>query len=147
MKNPLRKLHRKQAIQIQRAIKTKEEVNFSKYSNNRNRQYRNPDFTPRPTFTLQHLYHHYYNKIKITTLPAGNCMFKVNNRNTRTRCEICSKLTITYFTPCSSVSIVNFEQVNAGWARATNPTGYNGRQIKCKICEFIHPPERESIVL
>ena len=34
-------------------------------------------------------------------------MFKVNNRNTRTRYEIC-------FTPCSSVSIVNFEQVNAG---------------------------------
>ena len=38
-----------------------------------------------------------------------------------TRCEICSKLTIkiperrTYFTHCSSVSIVNFEQVNAGW--------------------------------
>ena len=38
----------------------------------------------------------------------------------------CSKLTIEtleegvkyvqrYFTPCSSVSIVNFEQVNAGW--------------------------------
>ena len=25
--------------------------------------------------------------------PAGNNMFKVNNRNTRTRCEICSKLT------------------------------------------------------
>ena len=25
---------------------------------------------------------------------AGNYMFKVNNRNTRTRCEICSKLTI-----------------------------------------------------
>ena len=25
---------------------------------------------------------------------AGNCMLKVNNRNTRTRCEICSKLTI-----------------------------------------------------
>ena len=23
--------------------------------------------------------------------------------------------TSTYFTPCSSVSIVNFEQVNAGW--------------------------------
>ena len=23
----------------------------------------------------------------------GNYMFKVNNRNTRTRCEICSKLT------------------------------------------------------
>ena len=26
--------------------------------------------------------------------PAGNCMFKVNNRNSRTRCEVCSKLTI-----------------------------------------------------
>ena len=25
---------------------------------------------------------------------AGNYMFKFNNRNTRTRCEICSKLTI-----------------------------------------------------
>ena len=22
-------------------------------------------------------------------IPAGNCMFKVNNKNTRTRCEIC----------------------------------------------------------
>ena len=60
-------------------------------------------------------------------------MFKVNNRNTR-RYEICSKLTTkipeprqwcrsavfivnyrTCFTPCSSVSIVNFEQINAGW--------------------------------
>ena len=57
-------------------------------------------------------------------------MLKVNNRNTRTRCEICSKLTkkiterrhwrrsgifIVNFTPWSSVSIVNFEQVIAGW--------------------------------
>ena len=66
--------------------------------------------------------------------PAGNYMFKVNNRNTRTRCEICSKLAIKkperrhwlrssvfivnseHFTPCSNVSIVNFEQVNVGWA-------------------------------
>ena len=39
--------------------------------------------------------------------PAGIYMFKVNNRNTRTRYEICSKL--KYFTPCSSVSIVKFE--------------------------------------
>ena len=29
-----------------------------------------------------------------STFPAGNYMFKVNNRNIRTRCEICSKLTI-----------------------------------------------------
>ena len=45
-------------------------------------------------------------------------MFKVNNRNARARCEICSNLTINkpeYFTPCSRVSIVNFEKVNAGW--------------------------------
>ena len=45
--------------------------------------------------------------------PAGNYMFKVNNRNTRTRCGICSKL--TYFTPCSSVSIVKFQQANTCW--------------------------------
>ena len=32
--------------------------------------------------------------VKENAVPAGNCMFKVNNRNTRTRCEICSKLTI-----------------------------------------------------
>ena len=41
--------------------------------------------------------------------PVGNYMFKVNSRNIRTWCEICTKLT-----PCSSVSIANFEQVNAG---------------------------------
>ena len=28
------------------------------------------------------------------TFPAGNYLFKVNNKSTRTRCEICSKLTI-----------------------------------------------------
>ena len=28
---------------------------------------------------------------------AGIYLFKVNNRNTRTRCEICSKLTINTF--------------------------------------------------
>ena len=69
-------------------------------------------------------------------------MLKVDNRNTKTRCKICSKLTIktreqchqprsgvfivnfvTYFTPCSSVSIANFEQVNAGWGTyQVNPT-------------------------
>ena len=26
--------------------------------------------------------------------PAGNYMFKANNRNTRTRCEICLRLTL-----------------------------------------------------
>ena len=36
-------------------------------------------------------------------------MFKVNNKDTRTT------LYWPYFTLCSSVSIVNFEHVNAGW--------------------------------
>ena len=30
----------------------------------------------------------------LISIPAGNYMFKVKNRNTRTRCEICSKLTM-----------------------------------------------------
>ena len=47
---------------------------------------------------------------------AGNYMFKVNGRNTRTRCEICSELTIK--TPergqwhRSGVFIVNFEHTS-----------------------------------
>ena len=49
------------------------------------------------------------------TLPAGIYLLKVNNRNTRTRCEICSKLTIK--TPerrlaSSGVFIVNFEHIS-----------------------------------
>ena len=54
-------------------------------------------------------------------------MFKVNNRNTRTRCDICSKLKIMTslwrrFIPCSNVSIVNFEQSNTGCEACTqNP--------------------------
>ena len=48
--------------------------------------------------------------------PVGICIFKVNNRNTRTRCETCSKLTIK--TPerrhwrHSGVFIVNFEHIS-----------------------------------
>ena len=49
-------------------------------------------------------------------------MLKVINRNTRTSCEICSKLTIKKplsllycFTACFSVSIVNFEHVIDDW--------------------------------
>ena len=30
----------------------------------------------------------------LSTVPAGIYLLKVNNRNTRARCEICSKLTI-----------------------------------------------------
>ena len=48
----------------------------------------------------------------LLTYPVGIYMFKVNNRNTRTRCEICSKSTIK--TPerrhwcCSGILIVDF---------------------------------------
>ena len=38
-------------------------------------------------------------------------IFKANNKDTKTM----PMSLLTYFTPGSSVSIVNFEQVNAGW--------------------------------
>ena len=34
--------------------------------------------------------------MKQTAIPANKCMFKVNNRNTGTGCEICLKLTKRY---------------------------------------------------
>ena len=67
---------------------------------------------------------------KLQKLPSRHLPLKVNNRNTRTRCEICSKLTIktperrqrhhTYFTPSSISSsscifISNVEHVIDGW--------------------------------
>ena len=79
-------------------------------------------------------------KSRITTnsqafiFPAGKYLLKVGNGNTRTRCEICVKLPIKttgrfqsrrsgFFIVnfehishlVSSISIDNFEQVNAGW--------------------------------
>ena len=48
--------------------------------------------------------------------PVGNYMFKVNNRNIRAKCEICSKLTIKTPERChwrrSGVFIVNFEHIS-----------------------------------
>ena len=49
-------------------------------------------------------------------------MFKVNNKDLRTT-PVASfgvfmvNFEHTYFTPCSSVSNVNFEQVHSGWVR------------------------------
>ena len=47
--------------------------------------------------------------------PAGNYLLKVNNRNTRTRCEICSKLAIKTPEPRqwhrSVVFTVNFDNI------------------------------------
>ena len=47
-------------------------------------------------------------KIILHLTPVDIYLLKVNNRKARTRCEICSKLTISVF-------IVNFEHVIAGW--------------------------------
>ena len=48
--------------------------------------------------------------------PINIYLLKVNDRNTRDKCEICSKLTIKhYFTPYFNVFIALFEQVNAYW--------------------------------
>ena len=54
--------------------------------------------------------------LKFSPDPVGNYMFKVNNRNTRTSCGVCSKLTIK--TPerrhwhRSGIFIVNFEHIS-----------------------------------
>ena len=57
-----------------------------------------------------------YSKRYHTSFPFGNYMFKVNNRNARTRSEICSKLTIKTPEPCqwrrSGVFNVNFEHIS-----------------------------------
>ena len=73
--------------------------------------------------------------MKLINVYPAIYLLKVNKRSTRAKFEICSKLAIkiperrhwplasfwhlycqfwTYFTPCSSVSIVNFEHVKAG---------------------------------
>ena len=74
-----------------------------------------------------------YQMLYYDTSPVGIYLLKVNNRNSRARCEICSKLTIKtserrqwrrsgvfivnfeHISPCSSISIVNFEHIFAGW--------------------------------
>ena len=50
-------------------------------------------------------------KYKLTiSFPVNNYLFKVNNRNSRKRCQICSKLIIrTYFAPFPSISFVDFK--------------------------------------
>ena len=47
-----------------------------------------------------------------TSVPADNNMFIVNAVSV---VLVSLLITLTYFTPCSSVSIVNFEQINADW--------------------------------
>ena len=53
------------------------------------------------------------------TIPANIYLFKISRRNSRKKCEICSKLTIKTQEPrqrrhrrCSGVFIVNFEHIS-----------------------------------
>ena len=59
---------------------------------------------------------HFWHTWPPCDFPAGNCMFKVNNTNTRTRCEIYSKLTIKIPERRqwrrSGIFIVNFEHIS-----------------------------------
>ena len=79
---------------------------------------------------------------------ADNYMFIINNRNTRRRCEKCSKLTIkpsksnrfglftvnfehiSHLVP--TIQIANFEQVNAGWGGFC----FLALKAKCSPCIF-----------
>ena len=47
-----------------------------------------------------------------TSVPADNNMFIANAVSV---VLVSLLITLTYFTLCSSVSIVNFEQINADW--------------------------------
>ena len=53
--------------------------------------------------------------MRYTPDPAGIYLLKVNNRNTRTRCEISLKLTIK--------TLVDFDQVNARWGLSEHLLG------------------------
>ena len=52
----------------------------------------------------------------LSAFPVGNYVIKVNNRNTRTRCGICSKLTIkdSRTTPTQTPQIVPYFDVHNG---------------------------------
>ena len=62
------------------------------------------------------LYFNSFPKIIPKAIPAGIYLLNVNYRNTRARCEICSKLTIKTsewsHCCCSAVSIANFEHIS-----------------------------------
>ena len=61
----------------------------------------------------------------IGLMPAAIHLLKVNNKNTRAKCEICSKITIKIPELRQqhrySVSTVNFEHANASWEQEVLP--------------------------
>ena len=75
--------------------------------------------------------------IMSSEFPSNIYLFKIGNRNTRKRCEICSWydvvdivdlvlmfliLTLNIFHTFSSISIVDFEQVNVSWFKSSKLT-------------------------
>ena len=66
-------------------------------------------FDPTETVRISRIFFVSFSVSTIDSVPTGNYMFNVNNRNTRTRCEICSNLTVK--TP-DGVFIVNFEHIS-----------------------------------
>ena len=80
-------------------------------------------------------------------------LFKINYRNARTRCEICSNLK-AYFTPFSSVSIVYFEycrlRISSFFSKTNQiPVNYDFLQIIIKIVpwKYQHILKCKRIVL
>ena len=76
-------------------------------------------------------YWYFATLIKLITYPAGIYLLKVNNKNTRKRCDVCSKLTIKTLEQhqVSAVfSIVNFEHVIASRV-----------EENIIMLEFVHP--------
>ena len=58
-------------------------------------------FQPKTTISNER-----FRKTSNKYIPAGNYMFKVNNRKTRKRCEICSKFFIVNFEHISQLFLV-----------------------------------------
>ena len=87
--------------------------------------------------------------------PVNIYLFKVDNKSTIKRCEICSALTIkapelrhwlwTYFTPFSSVSVVNFKQVNVSWEMYNNLNYW--QKIHAKVCSYSnHKSAKKALI-
>ena len=118
----------------------------------------NLEVTPETVFFIRIFFllsfsHISFCRKQVKIIPARNYMFKVNNRNTRTRCEICSKLTIKTLERRVLVSLlltlnifqtlfysfcVSFEQVIVGWDNLYRSIHLSCSSKRCsQACNFI----------
>ena len=87
-----------------------------------------------------------YSKLTSETLWKCWNMFKVNNKDTRTTPMASIYVFIwTYFTPCSSVSIFNFEQLNIGWETACMLNVLRHSVLLEAYSEFWHTSDLELV--